>query len=208
MNEQQIHSLEDILIVDDTPANLRLLSQMLIDEGYKVRAVTSGPRALKSAQTKPPDLILLDIMMPEMNGYQVAQRMKADERTFDIPIIFISAMKKTKDKVKAFAAGGVDYVTKPIQVDEVLARVETHLSLRTLQKHLERTGEVQAAKLTALAGELDQPLAAIALDVERLQALAPQIGERFRDDLERIGQSLGEQVEQCRQVIDRSAPSR
>ena len=168
----------------------------------KVRAVVSGQQALESAQMAPPDLILLDIMMPEMNGYQVAQRMKADERTCDIPIIFISAMKKTQDKIQGFAGGGLDYITKPFQVDKVLARVEIQLSLRTLQKHLERAQEVQAAKLAAL----DQPLTAIALGVERLWAIMPQVDDRFQDELEQIGQILEEQIKQCRQVIDPSAP--
>lgn len=127
----------DILIVDDTPANLHLLTDLLSAYGYKVRPATNGARALAAAQKAPPDLILLDIMMPEMNGYEVCARLKADPQTSDIPVIFISALDDLSHKVKAFEAGGVDYITKPFQPQEILARVHTHLSLRTAQKELE-----------------------------------------------------------------------
>ncbi|MBN1933702.1 MAG: response regulator [Anaerolineae bacterium] len=135
-----------ILVVDDTPANLKLLFQVLSGQGYQVRAVPSGERALESVRAAVPDLILLDIMMPEMDGYQISERLKQDERTRDIPIIFISALDAVKDKVDAFRAGGVDYVTKPFQFEEVLARVETHLKLRALQKQLaQRVCELEEA---------------------------------------------------------------
>ncbi|NIV40735.1 MAG: SpoIIE family protein phosphatase, partial [Anaerolineae bacterium] len=130
-------STGDVLIVDDTPANLRLLAQMLAENGFQVRPVPDGALALAAVQMEPPDLILLDIRMPEMSGYEVCERLKADPKTADIPIIFISALDAVQDKVKAFAAGGVDYVTKPFRVEEVLARVETHLSLRQLQRRLQ-----------------------------------------------------------------------
>ena len=128
--------MEDILIVDDKPANLRLLSQMLRDEGYEVRAVTSGLRALNSIQLQKPSLILLDIKMAEMDGYQVCERLKSNSITQDIPVIFISALDDIQDKLEAFRVGGVDYITKPFQVDEVLARTRTHLHLKKLQKQL------------------------------------------------------------------------
>jgi sigma-B regulation protein RsbU (phosphoserine phosphatase) len=127
---------ESILIVDDAPANLRLLSQMLSKRGYGVRAATSGKRALASVRKAPPDLILLDIKMPSMDGYEVCRRLKADPSTRNIPVIFISALDEIQDKVQAFATGGVDYVTKPFQIEEVMARAETHLALRRLQKQL------------------------------------------------------------------------
>jgi sigma-B regulation protein RsbU (phosphoserine phosphatase) len=136
----------DILVVDDTPANLRLLAGMLGQRGYRVRPVPSGKLALRAIASAPPDLILLDIRMPEMDGYQVCQRLKADEGTRDIPVIFISALDELGDKVRAFQAGGVDYVTKPFQFEEVLARVETHLALRRLQVRLEEANrELEAA---------------------------------------------------------------
>jgi len=124
----------EILIVDDTPANLRLLSAMLTDHGFRVRPARNGELALMSAQAAPPDLILLDIRMPDLNGYEVCEQLKTDPRTRDIPVIFISALDRTEDKVKAFTYGGVDYITKPFQVEEVLARVNTHLTLYSLQQ--------------------------------------------------------------------------
>ncbi|PID57366.1 hypothetical protein CSB45_07525 [candidate division KSB3 bacterium] len=125
-----------ILIVDDFRDNLRLLSGLLTDAGYIVRPVTSGKLALASARTTPPDLILLDIMMPGMSGYEVCRKLKADRALRAIPIIFISALDGIDDKVKAFSSGGVDYITKPFHAAEVLARVSTHLTLQRLQNEL------------------------------------------------------------------------
>jgi sigma-B regulation protein RsbU (phosphoserine phosphatase) len=143
----------DVLIVDDTPANLHLLSQMLAEQGYQVRPVPDGQLALAAARAELPDLILLDIRMPEMNGYEVCERLKADAQTHDIPIIFISALDATQDKVRAFTIGGVDYITKPFHVEEVLARVETHLALRKLQKQLQDANKKFEQEL-ALAGQI------------------------------------------------------
>ena len=123
----------DILIVDDTPENLRLLNQIL-SQHYKVRLAPSGTIGLAAARSSPPDLILLDIMMPAMNGFEVAAQLKADPLTVDIPIIFMSALDDIDSKVRGFTAGGIDYVTKPFQEVEVLARVRTHISIRTLYK--------------------------------------------------------------------------
>jgi two-component system sensor histidine kinase/response regulator len=152
----------NVLVVDDAPANLRLLSSMLIEQGYRVRSVISGPMALTASRAAPPDLILLDINMPEMNGYEVCQHLKADERTRDIPIIFISALDETQDKVKAFIVGGVDYITKPFQLEEVLARLETHLSLRNLQKNLQQ----QIVERDKLIAELDAYAHTVAHDLK------------------------------------------
>ena len=154
MSNQRTEAVsESILIVDDTPANLRLLSQMLAEQGYGVRAVTSGARALASARAAPPDLVLLDIKMPGMNGYEVCEHLKADPLTRNIPVIFISALDEIQDKVQAFAVGGVDYITKPFQFKEVLARTETHLSLRKLQKQLRDSNRKMEQEL-ALAGKV------------------------------------------------------
>jgi PAS domain S-box-containing protein len=131
----------DILVIDDTPENLHLLANMLTERGYKVRSVTKGLTGLRGAQAAPPDLILLDVNMPQMNGYEVCQQLKADDRTHEIPVIFISALGDVLDKVKAFQVGGVDYITKPFQVEEVFARIETHLTLRQLQKQLQTQNE-------------------------------------------------------------------
>ena len=132
------HIMNNILIVDDTPDNLTVLRQMLTEHGYRVRPAPSGEIALKAVQADPPDLILLDILMPQMDGYEVCRELKADEKTQDIPIIFISALGEVEDKVKAFSEGGVDYITKPFKDEEVLARVNTHLTLHSIQTSLER----------------------------------------------------------------------
>ncbi|MEI7730941.1 MAG: hybrid sensor histidine kinase/response regulator [Verrucomicrobiota bacterium] len=126
-----------VLVVDDTLANLQLLAGFLKDRGYRVCLAPSGKLALQAVQTDPPDLILLDINMPEMNGYEVCQRLKADPATADIPVIFISALTEMTDKMHAFAVGGVDYVTKPFQFKEVEARVATHLELRRQKRELQ-----------------------------------------------------------------------
>jgi two-component system, NtrC family, sensor kinase len=146
----------NILVVDDTHANLKLLVQILADENYIVRPIPDGAFALSAARAEPPDLILLDIMMPGMSGYEVCEQLKADERTRDIPVIFISAKSEVTDKVKAFSIGGVDYVSKPFQTEEVLARVRTHLSLSTLQKNLEEKNKALSDTLKELKAAQQQ----------------------------------------------------
>ena len=126
-----------VLIVDDTPENLRVLSAILRGRGYTARPAPSGRLAIQAARRAPPDVILLDINMPEMNGYEVCEALKADPSLASIPVIFISALNEEVDKVRAFEVGGVDYVTKPFQVEEVLARTHTHLALRRAQLSLE-----------------------------------------------------------------------
>jgi len=147
-----------ILIVDDTPANLQVLAGMLKDRGHKVRPVPGGKLALLAARRDPPDLILLDINMPEMNGYEVCEHLKADETLKGVPVIFISALTEELDKVKAFAVGGVDYLTKPFQMEELHARVETHLKIRRLQIELEGTN----ARLAKANGRMSRDLKAAA----------------------------------------------
>lgn len=127
----------DILVVDDTPQNLTILTRILKKQGYRVRPAINGQVALKAVTNAIPDLILLDIMMPDMNGYEVCEQLKADPQTCDIPVIFVSAKAEVVDKVKGFEAGAVDYITKPIQSEDVLARVRTHLIIRTLQLRLQ-----------------------------------------------------------------------
>lgn len=127
-------SLGSILIVDDTPNNLRLLTATLRNEGFEVRAASSGQMALLVVKTVPFDLILLDISMPDVSGYEVCRQLKADEATEDIPVIFITVLDEMLDKAQAFAVGGVDYVTKPFYLQEVVLRVKTHVNLRRLQQ--------------------------------------------------------------------------
>lgn len=126
-------SRADIVIVDDVPENLHLLESMLRQRGYRVRSFPRGRLALAAAAKTPPDLILLDVGMPDMNGYETCKRLKADPRLAGIPVIFISALAETERKLDGFRSGGVDYVGKPFQVEEVLARVDAHLELRRLQ---------------------------------------------------------------------------
>jgi two-component system sensor histidine kinase/response regulator len=130
------NTLGSILVVDDTLDNLRLLSTILTEQGYKVRKALNGQIALNTARMVPPDLILLDINMPGMNGYEVCQSLKGEEKTQAIPVIFISALDDVLDKVKAFQVGGVDYITKPFHREEVLARVKNHLTILLQQKQL------------------------------------------------------------------------
>ena len=183
--------LGNILVVDDTPENLRLLAGILSEKGYQVRPVPNGKLALSAAQKIPPDLVLLDIMMPEMDGYQVCQQLKASEITKDIPVIFISAINDVLDKVKAFAVGGVDLITKPFQVEEVLARIETHLKICSLQHSLQEKNQdlatailqlqttqehlIQSEKMAALgqliagiAHEINTPLGIIGSSIENI----------------------------------------
>ena len=126
----------NILIVDDTPQNLHLLVDILSEHDYKVRPVPNGKLALSAAEISPPDLILLDIMMPGLDGYQVCKQLKSNPKTKDIPVIFVSAVSETVDKVKAFSVGGADYITKPFQMQEVLVRVQNQLAISNLQRQL------------------------------------------------------------------------
>ncbi|MEG3974883.1 response regulator [Microcoleus sp. herbarium8] len=181
----------NILVVDDTPQNLRLLVGILSEKGYKVRPVPNGKLALSAAQKMPPDLVLLDVMMPEMDGYEVCQQLKDSEITKDIPVIFISAINDVMDKVKAFGVGGVDFITKPFQVEEVLARIETHLKICSLQQILQEKNQdlataiqelqatqehlIQSEKMAALgqliagiAHEINTPLGIIGSSIDNI----------------------------------------
>jgi sigma-B regulation protein RsbU (phosphoserine phosphatase) len=160
-----------ILVVDDTPANLQVLAGMLKERRYKVRPVPSGKLALLAARRDPPDLILLDINMPDMNGYEVCEHLKSDDALKGIPIIFISALTEPLDKVKAFATGGVDYITKPFHMEELHARVETHLKIRNLQVALEATNSQLARANARMSHDL---AAAAKIQKTFLPATAPK----------------------------------
>jgi two-component system sensor histidine kinase/response regulator len=133
----QTNGKNHIMAVDDQPANLKLLEDLLSQQGLVVRSFPRGRLALEAAARNPPDLILLDINMPEMSGFKVCERLKSDAKLAAIPVIFLSALNDASDKVHAFQCGGVDYVTKPFQIDEVQARVQTHLKIHQLQKELQ-----------------------------------------------------------------------
>ncbi len=150
-----------ILIVDDQPDNLRLLSQILMGQGYEVRKAINGSTALMGVKTLPPDLILLDINMPGLSGYEVCQHLKIDRQTNQIPIIFLSASDGVMDKVKAFEVGGVDYITKPFQVSEVLARVENHIKIK-------RFTQMRETLSRAIVHDLKNPLSVITFNSNSL----------------------------------------
>jgi two-component system sensor histidine kinase/response regulator len=147
----------NILIVDDTPENLTVLRDILTREGHKVRPVLQGELALRIARIEPPDLILLDIIMPGLSGYQTCERLKADPLTAACPVLFISALDAVGDKVRGFQAGGLDYITKPFQVEEVLARVRTHLALSAAQRQL-REQNAQLEEAARLRADMDRLL--------------------------------------------------
>ena len=132
---------QDILVVDDAPENLRLLFKALTEQGYSVRCARSGQIAIAGSQATPPDLVLLDIMMPQMDGYEVCQQLRQDTRTSAVPVIFLSALGHGQDKARGFALGGDDYIAKPFQIDEVLARVKYQLDARDRQERLQRRAD-------------------------------------------------------------------
>ena len=141
-------------MVDDTPASLRLLCELLTQHGYCVRPATQGALALKSVAAKTPSLILLDVSMPEMDGYEVCRQLKADETSSRVPVIFISAFGDTLQKVRGFEAGGIDYITKPFEAEEVLARVRTHLRLRHAEEALRQAHNTLEARVQERTAEL------------------------------------------------------
>ncbi len=161
----------DIMIVDDNPANLKLLEEMLRQKGNRVRSFPLGRLALEAAKMHSPDLILLDINMPEMNGYDVCERLKSIKELASIPVIFLSALGETEDKVKAFRAGAVDYVSKPFRLEEVHARVETHLKLQGLQKASQRENERLEEAVEARTLELSITNEELSIANERLKIL-------------------------------------
>jgi len=187
-----------ILLVDDTPDNLRLLSKILESQGFKVKKTVSGKMAIQAAQIEPPDLILLDINMPEINGYEVCQQLKLQEKTANIPIIFISALDQITDKIKAFELGGSDYITKPFQELEVLARVRNQLMIyeqqkllmmqnKQLQQEIQERQQAQTA-LQKLNKSFEKQL------IERTQQL--QRALEFEERLKRITDTVRDSLEE------------
>ncbi|MEO0408113.1 MAG: adenylate/guanylate cyclase domain-containing protein [Cyanobacteria bacterium P01_A01_bin.135] len=143
-----------VLIVDDVIENIQVLTKLLKPEGYQIRKALSGKAALRSASQSPPDLLLLDVNMPDMNGYEVCQQFKQDPKLRSIPIIFVSALNETENKVKGFELGGTDYISKPFQASEVLARVHTHLQLYRLQRQAAYQAQLLAEKNEQLNQEI------------------------------------------------------
>ena len=165
-----------IIVVDDQPANLRLLEDMLKVDGYKIRSFPRGRLALAAAAQNPPDLFLLDINMPEMNGYEICERLKSDPCLSPTPVIFLSALNATEDKIKAFQAGGADYITKPFHLEEVQARVQTHLKLHHLQEALKQQNN-------QLEEIVDQRTSQLEVAVKRIKSM-------YEETLQALGGAL------------------
>ncbi len=184
----------DILVVDDKPENLQLLIDMLGHQGYKVRPVISGSMAFMAIDAAAPDLILLDVDMPEMDGYEVCAHIKADRALRDIPVIFVSALNETFDKVRGFAVGGVDYITKPFHFEEVIARIQAHLSLAEQQRvvkdqfdmeraMLEKLNEMKSEQVRYVAHDIKTQISAIyaALDLIRSERNLTDLQTQYVD---------------------------
>jgi two-component system, sensor histidine kinase and response regulator len=189
---------ETILIVDDTPANLGVLVETLGDAGYQLMVAEDGEEALAQTAQTQPDLILLDVMMPGIDGFETCRRLKARASTRDVPVLFMTALNETADKVKAFGAGGVDYITKPIEHEEALARVRTHLALRRLRRELEQQLALKERFMKFAGHDLRSPLCLIlmASDLARRQ---PAVNESSA--LKYI-ESITESATQMRRIID------
>ncbi|WP_081431415.1 ATP-binding response regulator [Moorena bouillonii] len=196
MNNHQAEATQaEIMVVDDTPTNLQLLSSILIEQGYQVRSMIDGLLALESALCDPPDLILLDIIMPKIDGYEVCKQLKSNQKTQGVPVIFISALDETWDKVKAFAVGGADYITKPFQVEEVLARVENQLTLHKLQTQLIEQNQLlqqeirdrisAQAALEALNQELETRIQARTVELRDYLEQLRNLESQLRQSLDR-----------------------
>ncbi len=176
MNESTTTAKGTILIVDDTPQTLQWIATLLREHGYEVRGAINGAMALRSAKMDPPELILLDVSMPHMDGYEVCQRLKADPDTADIPVIFVSSLTEVLSKVRAFEVGGADYITKPLQMEEVVARIEHQLTIRRLQASLKR----QNAQLQREIQERERALE----ELQRTEAALRLAEEKYRSIVE------------------------
>lgn len=185
----------NILIVDDNPENLRFLSSVLEKEGYQVRNALDAELALDTLKTNLPDLILLDVGLPDMDGFELCQRLKATKRYKEIPVIFLSARVESVDKVKGFQVGGIDYITKPFALQEVLARVKTHMTIRFIQKTL----EVQNT-------QLEQEIVARQQFDEELKKYQEHLEERVAErtaELELANKQLLEEINERKQAEEK-----
>ncbi|WLE96044.1 MAG: response regulator [Candidatus Electrothrix communis] len=179
----------DILIVDDSPENLQLLANILTENNFQVRGSNSGRYALKSIEKKIPDLILLDIKMPEMDGYEVCRQLKEAPSAADIPVIFISGLQDSESKIKGFEAGGVDYITKPFQAQEILARVQTHLSMSRMKHHLEEIVQERTAELQEVTEQIKAAL-------KEKEVLLKEIHHRVKNNMAMMSSFLQFQIQQ------------
>lgn len=187
MSQPQIQLYKaNILVVDDKPENIHLLSYTLTNQGYEVRGVVNGTMALRVAASAQPDLILLDVMMPDLSGYEVCRKLKADEKTHNIPIIFLSANNNIEGKVEAFAAGGVDYINKPFQIDEVLARIKHQLDLKVARAQIQQLNEELELKIQERTSQLkatNQELQQEIIERRQVSQLLKESEERLHNIL-------------------------
>ena len=212
--------MASVLIVDDGVDNLRLLSDLLGKYGYEVRAVTTGRQALQAVEHDPPDLILLDITMPEMNGYEICRRLKATDRSKDVPVVFLTSLTDTADKVRAFDAGGVDYITKPFQFDEVLARVKAHVALRRAQTDLAASytrlralEQLRDDLVRMVVHDMGSPLQALSINLLLLQGAVSEDGRDILQSASKVAEELSQMIsdlfdvsrlEECKMPIRRA----
>jgi DNA-binding NtrC family response regulator len=199
--EKATPAQQEILVVEDTQASLRLLADILTKQGYRVRPASDGSLALKSVAVKAPDLILLDVNMPGMDGYEVCRRLKADEQSRRVPIIFISAHSETEQKVKGFDAGGVDYITKPFQPEEVLARVRTQLRLREAEEALLNARNTLEIRVRERTAELQSSNQALRESEEKARRALVEI-ERLKTQLELENTYLQQEVKEAGEFGD------
>jgi two-component system, sensor histidine kinase and response regulator len=198
-----------VLVVDDTIENLRLLSDLLGEHGYDVRAVTSGRQALQSVAHDPPDVVLLDITMPDMDGYEVCRSLRTLESSKDVPVIFLTALTDTADKVRAFDAGAVDYVTKPFQFAEVVARVRTHVTLRRAQAALaasyDRLRELERLRddlVHMVVHDMRAPLSVLKVNLGLLKGPVAALEDDSRADLDGAIDSARALVQMANDLLD------
>ena len=191
-----------IMAVDDTPGNLTLLREMFKDSGHRLLTFPHGKMALKAADNKPPSLFLLDINMPDMNGFEVCAQLKANDELKEIPVIFISAMTDTLDKVKAFSVGGVDFVTKPFQFDEVRARVSTHLRLQKLQSDLKTQNRQLEEIVKEQVREISNSQLATIIALSKLSESRDDETGGHIERTQLIYRALAERLHFCENFID------
>lgn len=206
MTIEQVNNKKTVLIVDDIRDNLIILNTILSENGYDVRSAINGQMVLDFVKNELPNIILLDIKMPQMDGFEVCRRLKADVKTKEIPIIFVSSLVEINDKMKAFQSGGVDYITKPFQADEVLARVKTHLSIQQLQQNLKNKNRLLDEEMRLREGvehiifhNLKGPLHAL-LNFPRFIERRGELNDRQREWLKRINHASTQMLD----IVDSS----
>jgi two-component system sensor histidine kinase/response regulator len=190
-----------VLVVDDISQNLQVVGTMLRVEGYQVTPATSGSQALERAQSRPPDLILLDLMMPDMDGLEVCRRLKADPSTREIPIIFLTASNEMEHLVQGFEAGAVDYVTKPFNAPELLARVRTHLELKHARQRLREMNNEKNEFMGIAAHDLRSPLNAVK-GYSEMVLEDPALGLENAELIQRIHEAAARMAEMVQNLLD------